>query len=111
MNTPSSSNQNYAHLPEELLAEILDKIPATVDKMNTMFDIQDQPIQDATEKLRQDGLINKLSATDYSGSLIAADGGYILEKMSGTDILLAVAVGVEGLTESAGHGWPSDKNQ
>ena len=111
MDASNTSGQHYAHLPEELLAEILEKVPATVDKMNKMFDIQEEPIRNATQKLRDDGLVRKLSTADYSTSLIAVDGGVVLEKMSGTDILLAVAVGVEGLTEDLGGGWEDAKNQ
>lgn len=101
----------YSHLPEELLGEILSKIPATVDKMNRMFNIQEEPIAKAIQKLRDSGLVQKLSTTDFSTSLIAVDGGVVLEKMSGTDILLAVAVGVEGLTEDKDGGWKDGKNQ
>ncbi|MBX6334235.1 DNA double-strand break repair nuclease NurA [Candidatus Saccharibacteria bacterium] len=110
---PSNPTQPsvYSHLPEELLGEILSKVPATVEKMNRMFDIQDEPIAAAIQKLRDNGLIRNLSTDDYSNSLIAVDGGVVLEKMSGTDILLAVAVGVEGLSEDKDGGWKNGKNQ
>ena len=111
MDAPNTNGRQYAHLPEELLAEILKNVPATVDKMNRMFDIQEEPIKNATQKLRDDGLVKKMSTSDYTTSLIAVDGGVVLEKMSGTDILLAVAVGVEGLTEDKNVGWESGKNQ
>lgn len=111
MDTPNTDNRGYAHLPEELLGEILENVPTTVEKMNKMFDIQEKPIDNAIQKLREDSLIKKLSTTDYTTSLIAVDGGVVLEKMSGTDILLAVAVGVEGLTEDMRGGWKDGKNQ
>lgn len=101
----------YAHLPEELLGEILEHVPATVEKMNKMFDVQDEPIEQAIQKLHDQGLINSLKTKDSTDSLIAVDGGVVLEKMSGTDILLAVAVGVEGLTEDKVNGWKDGKNQ
>lgn len=104
-------NRNYAHLPDELLAKILDHVPATVEKMNGMFDIQDKPIKDGINHLRQTDKLVKLSATDYSTSLIAVDGSFILEKMTGSDLLLAVAVGVEGLTEDKTKDWGEEKNQ
>lgn len=103
--------RNYAYLPEELLSEILDNVPVTVDKMNQLFDIQDEPIKKGMNALRDKGLIAKNNTDDYSSSLIAVDGGVILEKMTGTDILLAVAVGVEGLSEDADSGWTDNKNQ
>lgn len=102
---------DYAYLPEDLLGNILEGIPKTVEKMNQLFDFQEKPIQEGIQKLRQLGLIKKNDSPDYSNSLIAVDGGVVLEKMSGTDILLSVAVGVEGLAEEPGSGWPSGKNQ
>lgn len=99
------SPRNYSHLPEELLGKILDSIPSTVGKMNSLFDIQDEPIQNGIEYLRKNNFIGKVKTQEYSESLIAVDGGVILEKMTGTDIILAVAVGVEGLTADKGAGW------
>lgn len=101
----------YAHLPEDLLIKILESVPVTVEKMNQLFDIQDEPIANGIAKLRDKGLILKNLSTDFTGSLIAVDGGQILEKMTGTDILLAVAVGVEGLSSDPNSGWVNDKNQ
>jgi len=103
--------RSYAHLPEELLGKILENIPATVDKMNRLFDIQDEPIKAGMDDLKKRGMIELLSSTDYSTSLMAADGGMILEKMTGTDLLLAVAVGVEGLGKEDTQDWGSEKNQ
>lgn len=105
------TSRNYAHLPEELLGKILDNVPLTVDKMNQLFEIQDEPIQKGIEELKSKGLIEKNDTTEFSESLIAVDGGVVLEKMTGTDILLAVAVGVEGLSEDKGSGWGSNGNQ
>lgn len=107
----SNQNLNYAHLPEELIGKILEHVPQTVDKMNRLFDIQDEPLQTGISKLRDTGLILKNDSTEFSNSLIAVDGGVVLEKMTGTDILLAVAVGVEGLTEDIESGWSSEGNQ
>jgi hypothetical protein len=104
-------SRNYAHLPEELLGKILEKVPATVQKMNELFDIQDKPIQDGIRLLRENDMIRQNDADIFSTSLIAVDGGVILEKMTGTDILLAVAVGVEGLTEDYSASWRENKNQ
>jgi len=106
-----NDNQHYAHLPEELLGKILESVPITVDKMNQLFDIQDEPIRKGIEELKSKGLIQVNSKTDYSSSVIAVDGGVVLEKMTGTDILLAVAVGVEGLTEDTSSGWDKKGNQ
>jgi hypothetical protein len=104
-------NRGYAHLPDELLGEILEHVPETVAKMNSMFDLQDVPIQHAIQELRSLGMIQKVCTDQFSNSLIAVDGSWILEKMTGTDLLLAVAVGVEGLTEDKTKDWGEDKNQ
>lgn len=104
-------NRSYAHLPDELLAKILEHVPDTVSKMNGMFDVQDEPIQKAIEALRASGKIAKVSTDQFSHSLIAVDGSWILEKMTGTDLLLAVAVGVEGLAEDKTKDWGENKNQ
>src|ERR1700754_2993320 len=101
----------YAHLPEELLGRVLENVPATVEKMNRLFDVQDEPIQKGIEELKKANLIEVNDTQEFSESLIAVDGGVVLEKMTGTDILLAVAVGVEGLTTDSSAGWNSNKNQ
>jgi len=105
------NQRNYAHLPEELLGKILENIPATVDKMNKLFDLQEEPIKNGMNKLREKHFILENNAKEFSTSLIAVDGGVVLEKMTGTDILLAVAIGVEGLTEDNNAGWSTAKNQ
>lgn len=102
---------NYAHLPDELIAQILNNVPQTVQKMNVMFDIQDEPIAQAINDLRETGKIAMLKERSFSSSLIAVDGGIVIEKMTGSDLLLAVAVGVEGLTEDSEKGWEEGKNQ
>ena len=99
MEKAESENRNYAHLPDELLGKILENVPETVQKMNSMFDFQEEPIKQGIEELRGKGMLKTISSKDYSTSLIAVDGGMILERMTGTDLMLAVAVGVEGLTE------------
>lgn len=110
-NNNKSSQGNYAHLPDELLGKILDNVPKTVEKMNKMFNVEDEPINKAIAYLRDKGMTRKISSSDYSTSLIAVDGGMILEKMTGTDLLLAVAVGVEGLSEDTTKDWGEGKNQ
>jgi hypothetical protein len=106
-----NEDRSYAYLPEELLGKILDHVPDTVEKMNKMFDIQEEPIRQAMQKLRDDGKTTKLSTKDYSTSLIAVDGSMIVERMTGSDLLLVVSVGVEGLTEDKTKNWGKAKNQ
>lgn len=107
----NQTSRHYAHLPDELLGKILENVPSTVAKMNKMFNVQDEPIKNAIAFLREKGMTRKISSKQHATSLIAVDGGVILEKMTGTDLLLAVAVGVEGLTEDDSQDWGEDKNQ
>ena len=109
--TDESASPQYAHLPEDLIKRILDAAPATVEKMNKMFAAQNEPIKRGIESLRDAGFIKKAAEEDFTDSLIAVDGGNIVERMSGADLLLAAAVGVEGLTKRSRHGWGKDRNQ
>lgn len=111
MENIETNDRSYAHLPDELLAKILDRVPSTVEKMNGMFDVQDEPILQGIQKLRDQGRIGNLSTSESSESLIAVDGSWVLEKMTGSDLLLAVAVGVEGLTVDSQTTWGEDRNQ
>lgn len=111
MTDEPTGGRSYAHLPDELLGKILEDVPDTVAKMNSMFDIQDEPIAQGIAELRKLNKIAKLTTTEVSHSLVAVDGGNILDKMAGSDLLLAVAVGVEGLTEDPKTDWGEAKNQ
>lgn len=109
-----NSNRTYAHLPEDLILKILDAVPDSVNKMNEMFDFQEEPRQKGIAFLRKEGFIKELKDDEYTDSIMAVDGGNIIEKMSGADILLAVAVGVEGLRDFAktsSDGWSPEGNQ
>ena len=48
-----------------------------------MFDYQDQPIQEGIDGLRKKDLIKELKNDEYTDSVMAVDGGNIIEKMSG----------------------------
>ena len=110
---PDTSAQppTYAHLPEELLASIMQQIPETVERVNSMFSVDDKSIVNGMDILRSKDLIRKISTTDSTDSLVAVDGGLVLEKMTGMDLLLSLAVGVEGLSEDKKVDWGSNKNQ
>ncbi len=111
MENHNTSERNYAYLPDDLISKILNEVPKTVDKMNKMFDIQEKPIKEGIDHLRKQGMIETLKTKKYSGSLIAVDGGNIVDKMTGTDLLLAVAAGVEGLSEDKSIDWGDEGNQ
>lgn len=110
-NNASSQSRNYALLPDEVVLDILNKAPETAKKVAKLLDADDDTILSGMEKLRQDGMIRTVLSDDFSPSLIAVDGSYIVEKMAGLDLLLAMAVGVEGLHESPEVEWGAEGNQ
>ena len=102
----------YAHLPEDLIQKMLEAVPYTVEKMEKMLGAQDEPIEAGIRACRNRNLICQLNpVTPSINSIMAADGGQVIERMSGMDLLLAVAVGVEGLHNPEGDGWKANRNQ
>ncbi len=106
----NNSHTSYARLPEDLIKKMLEAVPNTVNRMENMLGSQSEPIENGISALRSRGIIKKLDPTVLPiDSLMAADGGQIIERMSGTDLLLAVAVGVEGLYNREGDGWQQNR--
>lgn len=102
----SESRTPYAHLPEDLIKKMLEAVPRTVGKMENMLGSQDEPIEAGIDSLRNRGIICKLGPQiEPVNSIMAADGGQVIERMSGMDLLLAVAVGVEGLHNKNDDTW------
>ncbi len=102
----------YAHLPEDLIKKMLEAVPRTVQKMENMLGAQDGPIEAGMRALKNKNIICKLGPqTTPINSFMAADGGQVIERMSGMDLLLAVAVGVEGLHNKEGNGWRANSSQ
>lgn len=102
----------YAHLPEDLIKKMLEAVPRTVQQMEAMLGAQDGPIEAGMKALKAKDMIGKLREGIMPiDSLMAADGGQVIERMSGVDLLLAVAVGVEGLHNKEGSGWKDNSSQ
>lgn len=102
----------YAHLPEDLIKKMLEAVPRTVHKMENMLGAQGEPVEAGIKALKNKNLICKLAPQTVSiNSIIAADGGQVIERMSGVDLLLAVAVGVEGLHSKEDAGWSGNSSQ
>ena len=105
-----NAQASYAHLPEDLIKKMLEAVPNTVNKMEKMLGAQNEPIERGIEGLKNRNFIKKLRLETLPiNSVMAADGGQIIERMSGTDLLLAVAVGVEGLHNEEGYGWQENR--
>lgn len=101
---------SYAYLPEDLLIRILEKTPETAQKLAELINVADSGIDKGREILESESLISTLSTTDKTDSLIAVDGANILEKMTGSDLLMAIAVGVEGLPDEPSKHWAGQEN-
>jgi hypothetical protein len=107
----TSETSSYAYLPDELLATIMEDMPSTVEQASKMIGLDNTDAAQAIEILKQKNLIRTLESVDFTGSLVAVDGGLVVEKMTGMDILLSLAVGVEGLSEDNKTDWGKDRNQ
>ncbi len=95
----------YPRLPEDLILKILNSSKSKVKKLNHIYKDQAELLKESIRKLKTEDLIRKLPDGDYTESIIAVDGGSIIDKNSGTNMLLAVAVGVEGFNSNPSKGW------
>ena len=111
MDSDANNNTGYAYLPDELLATIMEDMPATVDSAAKLTNMEDSDVVSGREALDEKSLIVTLKTEEYTNSLVAVDGGLVVEKMSGMDLLLALAVGVEGLSEDPSTEWGEANRQ
>ena len=107
----AQDSSGYAYLPDELLATIMDDMPKTVKSAQKLTSLDDNDVAVGKEQLVSQNLISKLDTSDYTNSLVAVDGGLVVEKMTGMDLLLALAVGVEGLSEDTQNEWGRENRQ
>ena len=106
-NTP----QDYAYLPEDLLLDMLNNSPEVVKKLVAFGDNSDK-VEEGRSKLEEKGYINKLDINIApSASLVAIDGATIIEKLTSCDLLMSIAVGVEGVTENPAKEWTKGGKQ
>jgi hypothetical protein len=110
-NSASPESRNYALLPDELVLKILDAAPATAEKVGSMIDVDDDAVTSGIQRLKEKDLIRKVESGEFSSSVSAVDGGMIVEHMAGLDLLLALAVGVEGLSIDHSAEWGGENNQ
>ena len=94
-----NNNQGGAELPGELLHEILNNTDAVAETISDLLSVNQDQLARWAQKLHEDGLIRDINQADKSpASVMAVDGSCISEKMTAADLLIAVAVGVEGAT-------------
>ena len=103
--------KNYAYLPEDLLVQILEKTPDTAKQLADSLNVNDEQATQARIILENRDFIHTFLDGECSTSIMAADGANIVEHKTSADILLAIAVGVDGLSNEDSSAWPANARQ
>lgn len=101
--------QEYARLPEDLLADLLRSAPRIAYQVRTLLG----PALELRTELRDAAVqMDRIATADLRVPVTscAVDGGFAVERAVAVDILLAVAVGVEGFAPF-GQECAWDRNQ
>ncbi len=107
----TSEHKGYAYLPEDLLVQILEKIPETASQLAQTIALNDEQTDSARKILEQQNRIVLCPDGAHTQSIMAADGANIIERKTSADILLAIAVGVDGLSDNDSTTWPTGARQ
>ena len=105
------SSKNYAYLPEDLLLQMLEKAPQTAKKLADTIEINESEVNEARRILDENKFIITCQEGDFTESIMAADGANIIDTKTSADILLAIAVGVDGLSKGNSPAWPATSRQ
>jgi|GEM_PF-663175 hypothetical protein len=99
--------RTYADLPDEILQQVLGQAAEVAHGVRTLFSRLSERRDALRATLVLGGHIHQTAdlPAPIVGSVAAVDGGAAIEKSLGTDTALAVAVGIEGLTESPLTYW------
>ncbi|RYE61008.1 MAG: hypothetical protein EOO82_02490, partial [Oxalobacteraceae bacterium] len=98
----------YADLPDEVVQRVLGRTAEVADAVKHLFTAIRERGPEMRESLLQGGLIRNYADLPHCPNMptvAAVDGGAALEKSLGTDTALAVAVGIEGLTDAESVHW------
>lgn len=98
-------SSHYAYLPEDLLLGMLNDSPRVVKKLCDFISVNDEQKNEGREKLEGLNLLRNINSNEFTSDLIAVDGANIVEKMTGSDLLMSIAVGVEGISEIPSPFW------
>jgi hypothetical protein len=94
----SSDLEGYARLPEDLLRDLLQGTDTVVAEVADLL----APALDRRERLREAveelGLVRRYEEA-ATKTICGVDGGYAVERTAAVDLVLGVAVGVEGLSQ------------
>ncbi|MDT0212056.1 hypothetical protein [Curtobacterium sp. BRD11] len=106
----TDDGHQYARLPEDLLATLLQRAPAAAQEVEALL----LPALQQRDQLRtaaeQSGLILTAQPAK-SDTVCAVDGGFAVERTVAVDMVMAVAVGVEGFSGPGQPGREWDHNQ
>lgn len=98
----AESLEGYARLPEDLLLDLLEGAEGMVTEVTRLL----SPVIEGRERLRAAieslGLVQTYTSVDAL-SVCGVDGGYAVERTAAVDLILSVAVGVEGLSRETTH--------
>ena len=108
MNTEYKS---YAYLPEDLLIRMLEQTPQTAEQLAEIIKINDEEVDKGRRILENNNLIAVCPEGEVSTSIMASDGANIVEKKESADFILAIAVGVDGLSKKDSTTWPKKSEQ
>lgn len=105
---PIFDSHPYADLPDEVLQAVLARTAEVADAVRGLFTRVDERRDAMRDSLLGSERIRRLADLPPTppASVAAVDGGAAIEKCLGADTALAVAVGVEGLTDSPTSHWP-----
>ena len=104
-------NKNYAYLPEDLLWQMLEQSPETAKKLVAITETNEAQIDEARQILDGDDFIQTCGEGEFTESIMAVDGANIIDHKTSADIILAIAVGVDGLSKNPSSKWPKEARQ
>src|SRR5260370_8891236 len=107
----TKESKKHAVLCEDLKWRMLEQAPETAKKVSELVNVEEEVVKNARIILDSKGIILKNDGKEFTDSMIAVDGAQIVEKKTSSDILLSLAVRVEGLKEKESTTWSPDGNQ
>jgi NurA domain len=103
------SYEGYARLPEDLLNDLLAEAEPMVSRVEGMLSPAIENRAELRRSLSDAGLIRRYEEVD-ARTICGVDGGFAVERTAAVDMLLSVAVGVEGLSGGT-TAWDSTQYQ
>lgn len=94
----AESYEGYARLPEDLLNDLLSEADLMVGRVEQLLAPAIEKRQQYRATLHDLDLVRRYREVDPQ-TICGVDGGFAVERTAAVDMLLSVAVGVEGLAE------------